>query len=432
MPNDQVAAPPAPVAAPAPAPAPGPGPAEHADGCPVREGRLPDGTMGWVVSGFAEVRDVLTDPRLTSATSAPTAEGSPDPRVASLTALGLPPETHHYFLNAIVDLDPPRHTRLRRLVSREFTARRIQLLAPSIELITDRLLDELPDHRDEFGVVDLVEHFAYPLPVAVICELVGVPEPDRYLWSDWSRYLTAGQTERVRETTPALVRHVRELIDRRRAEPGSDLISGMLQARDDSADDSADGGPADAAMSEDEMVSMTLILVLAGHETTAHLIANGTLALLTHPDQLALLRRDRALLPHAVEELLRWCGPVPSARLRYADRDLVLRGAHIRRGQAVHPHLDAANLDLRHHDHAERLDLTRTRAAQADHHLAFGYGIHFCLGAALARLEAAIAFGRLLDRYPGLSLAADADSLIPGGRPTGWELNHLPLRLGRA
>ncbi|WP_416874011.1 cytochrome P450 family protein [Kitasatospora sp. SC0581] len=394
---------------------------------------MPDGSMGWVASGFAEVRDVLTDPRLTSAPSTLAADGSPDPRIAGLTALGLPPETHHYFLNAIVDLDPPRHTRLRRLVSREFTARRIQLLAPSIELITDRLLDELPDHRDESGVVDLVEHFAYPLPVAVICELVGVPEPDRHLWSDWSRNLTAGHTERLRTATPALVRYVRELIDRRRAEPGNDLISGMLQARDDSADggpDSGpDGGPSNAAMSEDEMVSMTLILVLAGHETTAHLIANGTLALLTHPDQLTLLRRDRTLLPHAVEELLRWCGPVPSARLRYADRDLVLRGVHIRRGEAVHPHLDAANLDLRHHDRAERLDLTRKRAAQADHHLSFGYGIHFCLGAALARLEAAIAFGRLLDRYPGLSLAADPGTLIPGGRPVGWELNHLPLHL---
>ncbi|MDJ1132049.1 cytochrome P450 family protein [Streptomyces iconiensis] len=382
-----------------------------------------DDTPVWLVTRYEEVRAVLRDPRfVNSPHSLPERRGGQDPRDRLMEVLGIPEEYSVHILESVLTSDPPDHTRLRRLVSRAFTARRIPSLRPRVEEITDKLLDALPGHADEYGVVDLIEHFAYPLPITVICELVGVPEVDRPRWRDFGSDLASLEPERIATSFPAMVGHLRELIAERRAEPRDDLITTLIRAQDD------DGG----RLSDTEMITLVMTLVLAGHETTAHLIGNGTVALLTHPDQLRLLKEDGELLPHAVHELMRRCGPVQMTQLRYAAQDVELAGTRIRQGEAVQPVLVSANHDPRHYDHPERLDLTRQSAGRGEDHVGFGHGTHYCLGASLARQEAEVAIGRLLRRHPDLSLAVAPDQLktqVRRRQPGAWRLLRLPLRL---
>ncbi|MFF4699211.1 cytochrome P450 family protein [Streptomyces chattanoogensis] len=385
---------------------------------PVVRGRFVDDSPVWFVTRFDDVRAVLRDQRFVNNPAHSRGGTDENPLSRLLDTMGLPQEFRPYLLGSILNNDAPDHTRLRRLVSRAFTARKITDLRPRVAQIADDLLARLPEHAED-GVVDLIQHFAYPLPITVICELVGIPEADRPQWRDWSADLVSLEPDGIGRALPAIVDHVHELIRERRGALTDDLLSELIRTHDD------DGG----RLSDVEMVTMVLTLVIAGHETTAHLIGNGTAALLTHPDQLALLKSDPGLLPRAVHELMRWCGPVQATQLRYASEDIDLAGTPVRKGEAVQLSLVAANFDPRHYDDPERLDLTRHPAGQAENHVGFGHGMHYCLGATLARQEGEVALGKLLAHYPDVSLAVEADRLERAPLPGTWRLTSLPLRL---
>jgi cytochrome P450 len=379
---------------------------------PVLRGRTMDGGQAWYVTRQDDVRTVLGDPRFVNDAAAVPGVQVHNTRDKMIEMLGVPRELAHYITESILDADGADHTRLRKLVSRAFTVRRVSELRPRVEAITAALLDRLP------STVDLIEHFAYPLPITVICELVGVPEVDRPAWREWGIALVSMNPEVIPGAVRDMVDHVRDLIRRRRAEPADDLLTALVHAQEEGGD----------RLSDDELVTMVFTLVMAGHETTAHLIGNGTVALLTHPDQLDLLRRDPGLWPGAVHELMRFCGPVHIARLRYAAEELDLGGVRVRAGDAVQAVLVSANFDPREYTDPERLDVTRRPTGRGEGHVGFGHGIHYCLGAALARQEGEVALRALFERFPDLTLV-DAQQewvQIPGAR----RLARLPVRLG--
>jgi cytochrome P450 len=378
---------------------------------PVLRGRAADGSAAWYVTRQEDVRTVLGDHRfVNNAASVPGVEVD-SMRDRMMEKVGIPRDLAHYVTGSILDMDGDDHMRLRKLVSRAFTVRRVGDLRPRVEAITAALLDGLADP------VDLIEHFAYPLPITVICELVGVPEADRRAWRDWGRALVSMNPESVPGAVRAMVDHVKDLIRRRRAEPADDLLTALVHAQEEDGD----------RLSEDELVTMVFTLVMAGHETTAHLIGNGTLALLTHPDQLALLLREPELWPTAVHELMRFCGPVHITRLRYAAQDVELGGVPIRAGEAVQAVLVSANFDPREYTDPERLDVTRRPAGRGEGHVGVGHGTHYCLGAALARQEGEVALRALFERFPGLALDTDEPSWVPV--PGMRRLAQLPVRL---
>ncbi|GAA3508318.1 hypothetical protein FHR32_008345 [Streptosporangium album] len=372
----------------------------------------------WLVTRYDDVKTVLSDPRFVNDPANVPGMDVQNLREKQLKARGIPEEYARYVLNSVLDADGADHLRLRKLVSRTFTARRVSELRPRVEQITEDLLDRLAATAQD-GVVDLIEHFAYPLPITVICELVGIPEEDRPQWRRWGKALTTLESDGFGTVLREMVTHIGELIGRRRAAPGDDLLSGLIRTHDEDGD----------RLSDSEMVTMVLTLVLAGHETTAHLIGNGTAALLTHPDQLALLRGDPELMPRAVHELMRWCGPVQGTRMRYAAEDLDIGGMRVRRGEAVMAMIVGANYDPRRFDAPERLDITRQPDGHRENHVGFGYGLHYCLGAALARQEGEVAFEALLRRFPDLSLAVKPEDLEHQLMPASWRLARLPLRL---
>ena len=350
---------------------------------------FPGGRVGWVVTGYAEARDALGDPRLLKAG-------------ANSRWAGLGPAAGSHLL----DSDPPDHTRLRKLVNQAFTPRAADALRPRIEELSAGLLERM------HGDVDLLDAFAVPLPIAVIGELLGVTAG---AFAEF-RLLCAGLGNGT--ATPEQVRALREflrnLVAGKRAAPGDDLLSRLVRARDD-----------EERLSERELVTTAFLLLFAGHETTVHLIGNGTYALLRNPDQLAALREDPALVPDAVEELLRYDGPVGFATLRYAAEPMRLGTAELDAGDFVHVAVGAANRDPAKFRDPDRLDLARRPAG----HVAFGHGIHFCVGAPLARLEAEVAFSQLLHRFPRLRLADEAATPAwrEGIRIRG--LVRLPVRL---
>jgi cytochrome P450 len=381
---------------------------------PVVRGKAPDGSPAWFVTRQADVRTVLSDPRfVNSARSVPGVQAD-SVRDKMIEQVGIPADIAHYFADSILDYDGDDHSRLRKLVSRAFTVRRVSALRPRVEEITAGLLDRMPGLAEP---VDLVAEYAYPLPITVICELVGVAEEDRPAWHRWSTALMRMQPGAIAPAAREMVDHVHEQIAHRRAEPADDLLSALVQVQEEDGD----------RLSPDELVTMVITLVIAGHETTAHLIGNATLALLTHPDQLALLRADPSLWPGAVHELMRWSGPVSIARMRYAAEDVELGGVTIRQGEVVQPVLVSANRDPREYPDAERLDVTRRPAGRGEGHVGFGHGFHYCLGAALARQEGEVALRSLVERYPRLALATDELEWVqvPGMR----RLARLPVRL---
>ncbi|GII80130.1 cytochrome P450 [Sphaerisporangium rufum] len=383
---------------------------------PLARGRFTGrGTPVWLVTRYADVRMVLADPRFANDPANVAGLDAAGIRARELAARGVPAEYARY-LDSVLDVDGADHLRLRTLVSRAFTRRRVGALRPRVEQITEDLLDRLPDGAAG-GVVDFLEGFAYPLPITVICELVGIPEPDRPRWRQWGRALIEMRPGGVGAVLAAMVGHIRELIEHRRAAPADDLLTALIRAHDQGGD----------RLSDTEMVTMVLTLVLAGHETTAHLIGNGVAALLAHPGQLAALRADPGLLPGAVHELIRWCGPVHATRLRYATCDLEIGGMPVRRGEAVMAMLVGANHDPREFDDPARLDITRRPGGDA--HAGFGHGPHYCLGAALARQETEVALAALLRRFPGLTLAVPYERLERQLMPGAWRLARLPLRL---
>ncbi|MER5350146.1 cytochrome P450 [Kitasatospora sp. NPDC002551] len=384
---------------------------------PLARGTIPGVDPFWIATRYEDVRTVLADPRFVNdAAGVPGA--CPAHRTAQVwRARGLPPECEQYLRAGVFDADGAEHRRLRGLVQPALTAGAVGRLRPRIERLAAEHARALREHADADGVVDLVAHFAYPLPVTVICELLGIPEPDRPRWRAWSSYLGRGAGPGLDDALRAMVTAAHALIDRRRAEPDDGLVSHLA---------AAEGTTLDRV----ETVSLLLNLIVAGHETTATLIGNGTAALLAHPGQLARLRADPALLPAAVDELMRWCGPTLGALPRYATEDVRLAGTLVRKGEAVMPILAGANHDPRAFPDPERLDLGRATAPHHDAHLGFGHGAHRCPGAVLAQEEAVAAFAALLRHYPRLALAVAPAEVRRGPNPVAWHLAELPVRLG--
>ncbi|TDD75650.1 cytochrome P450 [Actinomadura darangshiensis] len=348
---------------------------------PVHPIDFPPGATAFLVVDHEHGRAALTDPRLSKDSAHST----------------VPVNAELFFGGTMLAMDPPDHTRMRGLVAKAFTTRRVERLRPRVQEIADGLLDGIAAR----GEPDLIEEFAVPLPIQVICELLGVPASDRARFREWTAVLTvpalsAEARARRREAARAFNGYLVAAIAERRARPEDDLISGLLAARD-----------GDAALTEDEMLGSIALLLIAGHETTVNLIGNGVLALLRAPDQLELLRGKPELLPSAVEELLRYDGPVERASQRIALEDMEIAGTPIPEGAWVHVALGAADRDPAVFDDPERLDVTRAPKG----HVAFGHGLHFCLGAPLARLEGQIAIGALLDRFADLALAVPATEL---------------------
>ncbi|MFD5410193.1 cytochrome P450 family protein [Streptomyces nojiriensis] len=361
------------------------------------------GERTWLVVGHEEARQALTHPHL-----------SKDWLGSQLFASTMPVQA---VATSMLDTDPPRHTRLRRLVAREFTARRVESLRPRVRQITDELLDAMaarPDRR-----ADLIASFAVPLPMTVICELLGVPGLDRQRFRYWSGEIVAppdgvgADPRAVQEMTAYLF----ELVAAKAEDPGEDLLSALIRTRDE------DGG----RLSPDELIGMAFLLLVAGHETTVNLIGNGVRALLAHPGQLAALRADPdGLIDGAVEEMLRYDGPVQHATYRFAASDLELGGVTITAGSSVLVALAAADRDPARFAQPgpDVFDIRRTGPG----HLAFGHGIHFCLGAPLARMEGRIAIRSLLERFPDLAGDPEAGppDWLPGTLMRG--VTRLPLR----
>jgi len=373
---------------------------------PVREALMPRGLKVWMVTRYADVRDALANPTLhKDMRAARELIARHSPEGASDGVFGSDLVAH--MLNS----DPPDHTRLRKLVAKAFTMRRVELMRPRVEEITSSLLDALAT-KDE---VDLIDAFAFELPVTVICELLGVPHADRDDFRVWSTLLvSADEAAKVHEASVAMAAYLHQLIATKRAAPADDMLSALVQASDDGDQ-----------LTEVELVSMAFLLLVAGHETTVNLIANGVLALLRNPDQLATLRENPDLLPGAVEEFLRYDGPIGHATLRYTMEPLELSGTTIPAGEFVLVSLISANRDPDRFPAADDLDVTRPGGG----HLAFGHGIHFCLGAPLARLEGQIAIGRLIERFPDLALATDPAELRWRNSTLLRGLESLPVRL---
>jgi cytochrome P450 len=360
----------------------------------------------WLVTRYPEVRAALADPRLHKDWA------------SKLTEPGwVPDEVTGYLSVHLLNADPPAHTRLRKLVSKAFTARRVAGLRPRVEAITASLLDALEPRLAAGETADLLEAFAFPLPVTVICELLGIPADDQGLFRDWSHAVLsdAGDPGEFRAAGVAMFQYFTHLVAAKRAQPADDLVSALIEAHD--SGDSLD---------ERELIAMLFLLLIAGHETTTNLIATGTLALLSNPAQLERLRSDRSLLPGAVEELLRYANPLNHATERFTLEPVAIGGVTIPAREWVLCVTSAANRDPGKFPDADRLDVGR----DAGGHVAFGHGIHFCLGAPLARLEGEVAFGALLARFPGLSLAAEPDSLRWRQSSLIHGLETLPVRLG--
>ncbi|BDM70461.1 cytochrome P450 [Streptomyces nigrescens] len=335
---------------------------------PVQRIRTANGRTTWLVTGWAEARAALADARLSKDTARYFA-GRPSNR-------DLAPAVSRTLLAT----DPPDHGRLRKLALAAFTPAAVARLEPRIRVLAEELADALAERVG----ADLVEGFAVPLPIAVISELLGVPEPDRAAVRRWSNELfAAAAPDTVDRASHALSGYMTRLIADRRGAPGDDVLSGLIAARDEGD-----------RLSEPELVSLAVLLVVAGHETTANLIGNGMVTLLRDDALRARLRADPGLLPAAVEEFLRHDGPLTVATFRYATEPLVLGGATIAAGDVVQVAPGAANRDPARFDAPDSVRLGR-----AGGHLSFGHGPHHCLGAALARVEARIAFEVLLTRW---------------------------------
>jgi cytochrome P450 len=352
---------------------------------PVHPATLADGHAAWLVVGYDEARAALNDPRLSKDMQAALAASS------DVVAEGLPgPE----FARHMLVVDPPDHTRLRHLVSNAFTPRRIEALRPRVQSLVDDLLDDIAA-RPADEPVDMVASFAFPLPFTVICELLGVPDDDRAALGDGLRlllspYSTAEEYERAKRGSDTVVGMLAALVDAKQRRPGDDLVSALVEARS-----------GEERLTQQELRSTLFQLIVAGHDTTTSLIGNGLVALLRHPEQLELLRAEPERLPAAVEEMLRYDAPVPHSTFRYATEPVSLGGMTIPAGAQVIISLAAANRDGMHYAAPETFDIDRPYVRN----LAFGHGIHFCLGAPLARMEGQLALGSLLRRFPALRLA---------------------------
>ncbi len=369
--------------------------AREADGM-VRV-QLPFGEPAWLATRYADARLVLGDRRFSRAE----AMRRDEPRLSPFPSDG-----------GILTMDPPGHTRLRTLVSNGFRAHRVEAQRPVVRELVNGLLDDLLAGG---APADLVEHLALPLPVAVICRMLGVPVADSSKFLAWTRSVlsvSAADMDELVANVEALRAYMRGLIERHRAEPADDLMTSLIEARDQQD-----------RLSEDELVDICITILIAGHETTATAIPNMVLVLLNHPDHLARLRTEPSLIPDAVEEILRFVPLSGAAGFpRYATEDVEVGGVLVRAGEPVLVSFGAANRDPLRFGSPEELRFDR----ENNQHIGFGHGVHHCLGAPLARLELQEAIGGLLRRLPGLRLAGDivwkAEMQVRGPRimPVAW------------
>ncbi len=345
-----------------------------------------DGIRAWVVARYDDVLAVLKDDRLTK---------HPNYSEAPWYARAIMP-MFAPMLNTMLNTDPPDHTRLRGLVHKAFTPRRVEEMRGRVEKLTEELLDGAARR----GQIDLIADYAQIIPTMVICDMLGIPYADRDKFMRWSQRLvsvtTFNEGFQLLGILFAMRGYLNNLFRQRRADPKDDLTTALVSAREE-----------DDALNDDELISMVMLLLIAGHETTVNLIGNGALALIDHPDQRARLAAEPDLIRSGVEELLRYDSPVDNATDRFAPAPLDVCGVRVGKGDLILASLAAANRDERQFANPDDLDLARAN----NKHLAFGNGIHYCLGAPLARIEGGLAIGRLVERFPGLRLNAPRESL---------------------
>ncbi|WNI19628.1 cytochrome P450 family protein [Actinacidiphila sp. ITFR-21] len=378
---------------------------EHA---PVRWTRLPSGVGAWLVTRYGDAREALAEGRLSKNPAHHVGE--------SRGKTGIPGERGADLMTHLLNIDPPDHTRLRRLVSKAFTPRRVAAFEPRVRELTDRFIDGFAGR----GEADLIHDFAFPLPIYAICDLLGVPAADQDDFRDWAGMMIRhgnGPRGGVARSVKRMRSYLVELIHRKRGDLGDDLISGLIRASDHGEQ-----------LTENEAASLSFILLFAGFETTVNLIGNGVHTLLTHPAarrelQASLARGESALLESAVEELLRYDGPVELATWRYATVPLTIGGQAVAPGDPVLVVLAAADRDPARFGGPDTLDLAR----RDNPHLGYGHGIHYCLGAPLARLEARTALATLLTRLPDLRFAGDPAELRWRGGLIMRGLRTLPV-----
>lgn len=358
---------------------------------PVHRVSLPDGRNIWLVTRYDDVVAILKDERFVK-------DWRKVMTPEQLAQVPPIPEVMKPLSRNMLDTDPPDHERLRALVSKAFTPRLIERMRPRIQVIADALLDAVEDH----GKMDLIDDYAFPLPITVIAELLGVPAEDRYKFREWSDAAVSGNmTQEYMQSIliphmQAFTDYLRAMFEEKQKDPKDDLISALVQTEE-----------AGDKLSEDELFGMVFLLLIAGHETTVNLIGNGVLALLQNPDQLQKLKEDSSLLKSAIEELLRYDGPVETSTERFAREDVAIGETTIPKGEMVMVVIAAADHDPERFSEPDTLDISRPD----NKHLAFGKGIHFCLGAPLARMEGQIAISTLLLRMPNLRLKGSPESL---------------------
>ncbi|MFE1800728.1 cytochrome P450 [Streptomyces dioscori] len=386
---------------------------EHA---PVHRTKLPSGVEAWLVTRYTDAKQALADGRLSKNPA------HHDGTEHAKGRTGIPGERKAELMTHLLNIDPPDHTRLRRLVSKAFTPRRVAEFGSRVQELTDQLIDGFAGK----GEADLIHDFAFPLPIYAICDLLGVPREDQDDFRDWAGMMIrhgGGPRGGVARSVKKMRGYLAELIHRKRQEltdvpaPGEDLISGLIRASDHGEH-----------LSENEAAAMAFILLFAGFETTVNLIGNGTYALLTHPGQRRRLQDSLAaghtdLLATGVEELLRYDGPVELATWRFATEPLSVGGQDIAAGDPVLVVLAAADRDPDRFEDPDTLDLSR----RDNQHLGYGHGIHYCLGAPLARLEGQTALATLLTRLPDLQLAGDSADLRWRGGLIMRGLRTLPV-----
>ncbi|MFE0760273.1 cytochrome P450 family protein [Streptomyces smyrnaeus] len=351
--------------------------------CPVQPVQSSSsGHTSYLVTGYAQARQALGDPRLSKDTAAFFADKGSRRRL------------HPAVAQNMLASDPPQHTRLRKLVTKAFTTGAVAALRPFIGQVTDALLDQWPAH----GRVDVIAKLAMPLPVTVICELLGVPGADRPDIKRWSADLfTAGRPERIDAASHKIAEYMTGLIAEKRNRPDNALLDHLISVRD-----------GEDELSEQELVSLAVLLLVAGHETTTNFIGNALLALLQQPADLKRLRRDPDLVPGTLDELLRYTSPVSTATFRYTTEPLSLGGVKIPADAPIQVAIGTANRDPERFAFPDQLDLSRN----ASGHLAFGHGIHRCIGAPLARAEAELALHAILARFPEIRLAVPPEQLV--------------------
>jgi cytochrome P450 len=350
---------------------------------------FPHGADVWLVPRYEDVRQLLSDPRVSKDgrrmnemfarhSGIPIEEGES-------ASVGFDDELSWHMLNS----DPPRHTRLRNLVSKAFTLRRMEAFRPRIEELTDELLDTFADRDD----IDLVSEYAAPLPIMIICDLLGIPFADRDSFRRWAVELVgAGQDPEVVESASKnVVEYGRASIAQKKLHPGDDMISALVQGREDDR------------LTDDELVTMIFLFTVAGHITSQHTLSNGIFSLLTHPDQMAKLRADMSIMPRAIDELMRYDGGVGVATFRFTTEEIAIGDQVIPADQILALSISSAHRDDTRYPDANNLDLERRPLGV----LGFGHGTHFCIGQPLAKIQTEVGLTKLLERYPHLRLVGD-------------------------